>query len=191
MSLHLAQTITERRLDLRAVFLTHHRRLYMVAYHLTASRHDAEDVVQEVFVRLHNKLEQFQGEAKLSTWLYRMTVNLTYTWVSRQKKRRVSLESVVDYLTSPARYAPDQEAEVAGIRDEVRRAIAALHFNQRVVVVLYYLNGLSLDDISQILDCPVGTIKSRLYYARENLRYKLVSVHDEPQVAHGYPQSAV
>ncbi len=61
-SLHLAPTTAERRLDLRAIFLTHHRRLYMVAYRLTASRHDAEDIVQEVFVRLHNKLEQFQQE---------------------------------------------------------------------------------------------------------------------------------
>ena len=173
------------------LFDRYYAQIYRTALAICHDDAVAEDITQDCFLRLHRYASRIDTRLPLVPWLYRMTVNLTYTWVSRQKKRRVSLESVVDYLTSPARYAPDQEAEVAGIRDEVRRAIAALHFNQRVVVVLYYLNGLSLDDIAQILDCPVGTIKSRLYYARENLRYRLVSVHDEPQVAHGYPQSAV
>jgi RNA polymerase sigma-70 factor (ECF subfamily) len=87
---------------------------------------------------------------------------------------------------SPARNVPDYMIEITGMQDEVRKAIAGLNFNQRVVVVLHYLNGLNLEDIAEILDCPVGTVKSRLYYARENLRHKLGNINGDTQIAHGF-----
>ena len=89
---------------------------------------------------------------------------------------------------SPIWSAPDQIAEHTETQKIVREAISALHFNQRVVIVLHYLSGLNLDEISEILDCPVGTVKSRLYYARENLRRRLGEAHRpvEVEVAHGY-----
>jgi RNA polymerase sigma-70 factor (ECF subfamily) len=68
----------------------------------------------------------------------------------------------------------------------VRRAIQELNFNQQIVVVLHYMSGLSLEEIADILKCPVGTVKSRLYYARENLRHKLNSVNWVHEVAHGF-----
>jgi RNA polymerase sigma-70 factor (ECF subfamily) len=71
---------------------------------------------------------------------------------------------------------PDDAAESAELERQVRDAIGALHGNQRVVVILHYLNGLNLDEIAQILGCPVGTVKSRLYYARENLRRRLCAL---------------
>jgi len=173
------------------LFDRYYVQIYRTALAISHEEAVAEDIAQDCFLRLHRYANRIDTRLPLVPWLYRMTVNLTYTWVSRHKKRRVSLESVVDYLMSPARTAPDHQAEVAGVRDEVRQAIASLNFNQRVVVVLHYLNGLSLEDIAQILDCPVGTVKSRLYYARENLRHRLVSIHDERQVTHGYTRSAI
>jgi RNA polymerase sigma-70 factor, ECF subfamily len=116
-----------------------------------------------------------------------VTVNLSYTWLARGKNQRASLDNVVDRLISPMKQAPDQVTEQSELRQNVRKAIEALHIDQRVVVVLYYLNGLSLQDISEILDLPVGTVKSRLYYARENLRGKLgTNLIWLPEVAHGY-----
>lgn len=171
---------------LGTLFDRYYPQIYSTAVAITHDDAVAEDITQDCFLRLHRYANRIDTNLPLPPWLYRVTVNLAYTWVSRHKNRRVSLETVVDYLMSPARSAPDHLAEVSGMQEEVRRAIAALNFNQRVVVVLHYLNGLSLDDIAQILDCPVGTVKSRLYYARENLRHRLVSMNGEPQVAHGF-----
>jgi RNA polymerase sigma-70 factor, ECF subfamily len=171
---------------LGGLFDRYYRQIFRTAVAITHDETVAEDITQDCFLRLHRYAHRIDTNLPLAPWLYRVTVNLSYTWISRHQKRRVSLETVVDYLMSPARSTPDYAAEVAGMQQEVRQAIASLNFNQRVVVVLHYLNGLSLEDIAQILDCPVGTVKSRLYYARENLRHKLVTMQGEPQIAHGY-----
>ncbi len=171
---------------LGVLFDRYYAQVFRTALAITHDNHVAEDISQDCFLRLHRYAYRIDTSLPLAPWLYRVTVNLSYTWVSRHKKRNVSLETVVDYLMSPARNAPDQMAESAGLHKEVREAIRSLNFNQRVVVVLHYLNGLSLEEIAEILDCPVGTVKSRLYYARENLRHKLGNVYGEPQVAHGY-----
>jgi RNA polymerase sigma-70 factor (ECF subfamily) len=171
---------------LGVLFDRYYTQIYRTALAITHDSTVAEDIAQDCFLRLHRYANRIDTNLPLAPWLYRVTVNLSYTWASRHKKRRVSLEAVVDYLMSPARNAPDQLAERANVQDEIRMAIRELNFNQRVVVVLHYLNGLSLEDIAETLDCPVGTVKSRLYYARENLRHRLGSVYGEPQVAHGY-----
>jgi RNA polymerase sigma-70 factor (ECF subfamily) len=171
---------------LGVLFDRYYAQIYRTALAITHDDAVAEDITQDCFLRLHRYANRIDTTLPLPPWLYRVTVNLAYTWVARHKKRRVSLETVVDYLMSPARSTPDHVVEVAGVQEEVRQAIADLNFNQRVVVVLHYLNGLSLEDIAHILDCPVGTVKSRLYYARENLRHRLVNINGEPQVAHGY-----
>ena len=177
--------------DLEALghlFDRYYAQIFRTAVAITHDDAVAEDITQDCFLRLHRYANRIDTRLPLAPWLYRVTVNLSYTWITRHKKRRVSLEAVVDYLMSPPRTTPDHAVEVSGLQAEVRQAISALNFNQRVVVVLHYLNGLSLEDIADILECPVGTVKSRLYYARENLRHKLVSLHGEPQVAHGYPR---
>lgn len=186
-----AELIVNLRADdltaLGVLFDRYYSQIYRTANAITHDSTVAEDITQDCFLRLHRYANRIDTSLPLAPWLYRVTVNLSYTWVSRHKKRRVSLEAVVDYLMSPARNAPDQLAESAGLQQEIRQAIRELNFNQRVVVVLHYLNGQSLEDIAEILECPVGTVKSRLYYARENLRHRLGNVlNEEPQVAHGY-----
>ncbi|MBZ0294593.1 MAG: RNA polymerase sigma factor [Anaerolineae bacterium] len=187
-----AELITQlRENDLSALgvlFDRYYNQVFRTAAAITHDGDVADDITQDCFLRLHRYAYRIDTSLPLAPWLYRVTVNLSYTWVSRHKKRNVSLESVVDYLMSPARQAPDHMAEHLSIRQEVRDAIRVLSFNQRVVVVLHYLNGLSLEDIAEILDCPVGTVKSRLYYARENLRHRLGNLHGETQIAHGYTQ---
>ncbi len=183
----LIDRLRNNQLDaLGELFDRYYAQIFRTALAITHDNQVAEDITQDCFLRLHRYAYRIDTSLPLAPWLYRVTVNLSYTWISRHKKRNVSLEAVVDYLMSPARYAPDKMAESAGLQQEVREAIRALSFNQRVVVVLHYLNGLSLEDIAETLDCPVGTIKSRLYYARENLRYKLGNVYGEPQIAHGF-----
>ncbi|MGH2522139.1 MAG: RNA polymerase sigma factor, partial [Anaerolineales bacterium] len=83
------------------------------------------------------------------------------------------LEDFIDQLIGPARYNPEPVAERNDDLRSVQHALDTLPLNQRVVIVLYYLNDLSLQEIAQILECPVGTVKSRLHYGRENLRHLL------------------
>lgn len=171
---------------LGVLFNRYYPQVYRTALGITHDAAAADDIAQDCFLRLHRYAQRVDTSLPLMPWLYRVTVNLSYTWVSRQHRRRVSLDAVVNYLLSPARAAPENVAEHASTRREVRAAIAALHFNQRVVVVLYYLNSLSVEEIADILDCPVGTVKSRLYYARENLRQRLGSAYGGETWMHQY-----
>jgi RNA polymerase sigma-70 factor (ECF subfamily) len=162
---------------LGALFDRYYTPIFRVGMAITHDHAVAEDIVQDVFLKLHRYCNRIDTTLPLLPWLYRVTVNLSYTWISRTQKRRVSLEAVVETLMSPSWLGPDQQAEMVEIHDQVREAIRDLNFNQRVVVVLHYLNGLSLDEIAEILKCPVGTVKSRLYYARENLRQRLENLN--------------
>jgi RNA polymerase sigma-70 factor (ECF subfamily) len=171
---------------LGGLFDRYYTQVYRAAVAITQDSAVAEDIAQDCFLKVHRYANRIDTNLPLAPWLYRVTVNLSYTWISRQKKRRVSLEAMVDRLISPTWLSPDHLAEHSEVQEKVRAAVRELNFNQRVVVVLHYLNGLNLDEIAEILDCPVGTIKSRLYYARENLRRRL-DLSDWPQeVAHGY-----
>lgn len=171
---------------LGGLFDRYYAQVYRTALAVTQDSAVAEDIAQDCFLKLYRYAGSIDTTLPLAPWLYRVTVNLSYTWISRQKKRRVSLETMVDYLMSPMWLSPDQVAERQEVQDQVRRAIQELNFNQQIVVVLHYMSGLSLEEIADILKCPVGTVKSRLYYARENLRHKLNSVNWVHEVAHGF-----
>jgi RNA polymerase sigma-70 factor (ECF subfamily) len=171
---------------LGGLFDRYYTQVYRAAVAITQDSAVAEDIAQDCFLKVHRYANRIDTNLPLAPWLYRVTVNLSYTWVSRQKKRRVSLEAVVDRLISPIWSSPDHVAEHAEIQSQVRDAIRELNFNQRVVVVLHYMSGLSLEEIAEIIDCPVGTVKSRLYYARENLRRRLEMVNWPNEVAHGF-----
>lgn len=171
---------------LGVLFDKYYPQVYRTAVSITRDNAVAEDVAQDCFLKLHQYANRIDTSLPLAPWLYRVTVNLSYTWISRRQKRRVSLEALVDQLMSPSWHAPDQMAEQGELQRQVRDAIGELPFNQRVVIVLHYLSGLSLEEIGEIVDCPVGTIKSRLYYARENLRRRLGESYRGVEVAHGY-----
>jgi RNA polymerase sigma-70 factor (ECF subfamily) len=177
MSLHLALTIAERRLDLRTIFLTHHRRLYQVAYHLTSSRHDAEDVVQEVFVRLHGKLEQFQGEARLSTWLYRMTVNASLDAL-RRFKRRQKWETSLALIVNEEGLARESSGQLdhTEMSEKLRKALSRLRKPFRIVVVLRDFEGMAYDEIAEVLQIDKGTVASRLHRAYAKLKKELMQL---------------
>jgi RNA polymerase sigma-70 factor (ECF subfamily) len=104
---------------------------------------------------------------------YRMTTNLTYTWVKRNNRWMHSLEDVAEWLVGTGKNMPHEVAEKRDDWDQVQRAVSTLPLPQRVVIVLYYLNDLSLSEISDILEVPEGTIKSRLYYGRLALKKSL------------------
>jgi RNA polymerase sigma-70 factor (ECF subfamily) len=183
----LIERLRAKDLDaLGALFDRYYAQVYRTAAAITRDNAVAEDIAQDCFLKLHQYAHRIDVSLPLAPWLYRVTVNLSYTWISRRQKRRISLEALVDHLMSPSWHAPDQLAEHSEVQNHVRQAISELPYNQRVVIVLHYLSALSLEEISEILDCPVGTVKSRLYYARENLRRRLDETHRINEVAHGY-----
>jgi RNA polymerase sigma-70 factor (ECF subfamily) len=170
----LIHLVRENNLEaLGVLFDRYYQQIYRAAVSITQDDAAAEDITQDCFLKIHRYANRIDTNLPLAPWLYRVTVNLSYTWIARRKKRRVSLEAVIDRLMSPVWQSPDHLAEYADMQEQIRQAIKELSFNQRTVVVLHYLNGFSLDEIAETLDCPVGTVKSRLHYARENLRHRL------------------
>jgi RNA polymerase sigma-70 factor (ECF subfamily) len=175
--------------DLEALgelFDRHYAAVYRTAAYITGEPAAAEDIAQEAFLRIHRYADRIDTRLPLGPWLYRVTVNLSYTYITRQRRRKIPLADVIDRLMSPAGQWPDHAAEHQEMEDEIQAAIRGLPVNQRVVVVMHYLSGLSLDEIAEALHCPVGTVKSRLHYARENLRKTLRSTLWPYEVLHGY-----
>jgi RNA polymerase sigma-70 factor (ECF subfamily) len=147
--------------------------VFHTALAITRDRQAAEDILQECFLKVNSYARRIDITLPLEPWLYRVTVNLAYTYVTRRSRWLTSLENVIDRLVSPARTNSEYHAEMSELQTVIQQAIDELQPSQRMTVILYYLNDLSLKEISYILDCPVGTVKSRLYYGRQHLRRQL------------------
>lgn len=147
--------------------------VYRTALAITGDREAANDLLQDVFLRLYRFAERIDRSRPLEPWLYRMTANLSYTWVKRNHRWSSPLKDLTEWLAGGGKNLPYEMAERDDEWREVQEAVSALPLPQRVVVVLYYMNDLSLQEISSILDVPVGTVKSRLHYGRQALRKKL------------------
>ena len=159
----------------------HQRMVYQLALHLVGDPQEAQEVSQEVFLRVFRTLSQFRGHSTLRTWIYRIVVdqasNRQRWWRRRRRAQQVTLEDHArahGELAESRHFAqPDrvlQQRETAG---RVWLALDALPFDQRTVVVLREIDGLSYEEIATTLGVAVGTVKSRLARARESLRAKL------------------
>ena len=161
-------------LDALGELYDRHRQLvYRTALAVTGDSEAASDLLQDVFLRLYRFAERIDIDRPIEPWLYRMTANLSYTWVKRNRRWLQPLEDLAEWLVGSSKNYPHEMAEKNDEWSQVRKAIASLPLPQRMVVVLYYLNDLSLQEISEILDVPIGTVKSRLHYGRESLRKHL------------------
>ena len=150
--------------------------VFRTALAITRNRETAEDILQEVFLKVHRYAERIEPSLSLGPWLYRVTANLCYTQLSRQKRWLAALEDVFENVVAPSsRSCPERQFERGEVQSVLQQAIALLNPNQKIVIVLHYLAGLSLKEIADILEIPEGTVKSRLYYGRENLRRKLAN----------------
>jgi RNA polymerase sigma-70 factor (ECF subfamily) len=148
--------------------------VFRTALAITRNRETAEDILQEVFIKLHRYAERIDTSLPLAPWLYRVTANLCYTYISRQSRWLATLEDVIENVVAPpARNCPERHLERDELQIVIRQAIDSLSPNQKMAIVLHYLADLSLKEIAAVLDVPEGTVKSRLYYGRENLRRKL------------------
>jgi len=170
----LVERLQAGELEALGVLYERHKTLvYRTALAVVQDPSAAEDILQESFLRLNRYAERVNSTLPLEPWLYRVTVNLAYSWQTRRRRWHVPLDGVIDYLAGPKSHCPEWRAEMSEVQSKVMEALYSLNFNQRIVLVLHYLNSLSLKEIAYVLNCPVGTVKSRLYYGRENLLRKL------------------
>jgi RNA polymerase sigma-70 factor (ECF subfamily) len=151
----------------------HQRLVYRTALAITGDAEAAADLLQDVFLRLHRFADHVDSQRPLEPWLYRVTTNLAYTWVKRSHRWFRPLEEVTEWLVGIRRDPSPVAAEMDDDWLQVQQAVSSLPLPQRIVVVLYYIDGLSLLEIADILDVPTGTVKSRLHYGRETLKKQL------------------
>jgi RNA polymerase sigma-70 factor (ECF subfamily) len=167
------------------LFDRHQRLVFRTAVGITGDEQVASDLLQDVFLRIHRFAGHIDPDRPLEPWLYRTTANLTYTWMKRHNRWLRPLEEVAEWLAGSKKQSPVYLFEADEEWKDISKAIASLSLQQRVVVVLYYINDLSLQEISEILDVPVGTIKSRLFYGRQALK-KYLETGSKGQVEANY-----
>ncbi len=155
-------------------------RVYQIALRSTRNTADAADITQEVFVRVWKHLHEFRGQSALSTWIYKVTMNLCIDF-SRRKQSRVHADTLHDEEgeplpdpdTTPA-HNPEQALESTLVREELRVAVEELSADHREVVMLRDVSGLSYTEIGDALKISQGTVKSRLARGRDALRKTLL-----------------
>jgi RNA polymerase sigma-70 factor (ECF subfamily) len=132
-------------------------------------RSRTEDLAQEVFLRIHRGLPYFRGEARLSTWIYRIVINVCAQ--QRGDRPSVSLDDPQARLAAPA--AHDRQFGDLELRDRLEKAIAQLPAQYRVLVAGHYLEGVQYEDLADALNLPLGTVKTQLHRAKRQLRLLL------------------
>jgi len=153
--------------------MTYQHRVFGVALRMLGNPAEAEEVAQEAFVRAHRALGEFRGDAKLSTWLYAITSRLCLNRLATGERRMARQGEDALLRLSDAGPRPDAALERRELEAALGRAIAELPEVRRIVVVLRDVEGLLYEEIAQVLELTLGTVRSRLHRARADLKEKL------------------
>jgi len=172
----LAQSRPTRRVAMGILYERFRERVYNVALRVVGNGDEAGDVLQDVFLLLFRKIHRFREHAFFASWVYRITVNVSLDHLRR--RRRAPLPTAAEELLDGAQETGDltgPERRLAGrdLERHVRAALRGLSPRLRIVIVLRYLEGLAYSDVAEILECSVGTVKSRLNRAHAALRREL------------------
>lgn len=169
----------------RDVVEAHKKQVYYLALDLTGNHHDAEDLSQEVFIKAYQSMKDFRGDAKLSSWLHRITVN---AFLDSKRKRSLRLLPFPESRERPAELpfrderpdaSPDRRLETAMIQRHIDEALEKLTPRERAVFVLRHYNDLILRDVGQMLNISEGTVKTLLFRALRRLQKELRSYRPE------------
>ena len=164
-----------------ALVTAYESKIYNLALRYLGNREDAMDASQEIFLRVYRFLPGFQEESGFSTWIYRIGVNVCKDLLIRRGRRNEQPLEVPDEESesrpievADQRYNPEEVLEGAELRKSLSDAISSLPEQQREIIVLRDIQGLSYEEIATVLSLEAGTVKSRISRARENLRKKLL-----------------
>ena len=153
-------------------------RIYATIYHMTANHEDANDLAQEAFIKAFHALRSFKGGSSFYTWVYRIAVNKTINFLKQRKnKAQMSLDDLdfnaehdPDLVALISEKTPRREVGLAELQEKLNAALLRLSEPHRLVVTLHDVQGLSHEEIAKIMDCNIGTVRSRLFYARQQLQ---------------------
>ncbi len=164
------------------LILKYRERVYGIVYNMTSNREDAADLTQDAFIKAFQSIHRFGGQSSFFTWLYRIAVNSTLSHLRKTRLRSFfSLERVnsdepvsreiIAALTDKT--GVDRDTFVRELQEKVNDAMQKLSTKHRTVVTLFEIDGLSHQDIAEVMNCSVGTVRSRLHYAKQLLQAEL------------------
>jgi RNA polymerase sigma-70 factor (ECF subfamily) len=159
--------------------LRYRERVYSVVYNLTSNREDAADLTQDTFIKAFHSIARFKGHSSFFSWLYRIAINASLSHLRRNRMRRFfSLEKMADEdhnaellqaLVSQAA-GGGKETVLKELQEKLNEALQKLSFKHRTVITLFEIDQLSHQEIADIMECSVGTVRSRLHYAKQQLQ---------------------
>lgn len=157
------------------------RKIYALVYNMTSNKEDAEDLVQDVFVKAYTSLKSFKGDSSFYTWAYRIAVNRTINFLKKRKRDPAmsldDLDQAVErdpaYVELRARESPVRDAGLSELQKKLNEALQTLSEKHRTVVVMHDIQGVPHEEIAKMLGCSEGTVRSRLFYARQQLQQEL------------------
>jgi RNA polymerase sigma-70 factor (ECF subfamily) len=153
-------------------------RVYATIYHMTSNHEDANDLAQETFIKGYQALGSFKGDSSFYTWIYRIAINKTINFLKQRKNRsHVSLNDLdlnaehdPDMVALVSDRTPRRDVALTELQERLNAAMQKLSETHRLVVTLHDVQGLSHEEIGRIMDCNIGTVRSRLFYARQQLQ---------------------
>src|SRR4051812_20525091 len=156
-------------------------RIYATVYHMTSNHEDANDLAQEAFIKGFQALKSFKGGSSFYTWVYRIAVNKTINFLKQRKNRsQMSLNDLdfnaehdPDLVALISDKTPRREAALSELQEKLNEGMQKLSESHRLVVTLHDVQGLSHEEIATIMGCNIGTVRSRLFYARQQLQAHL------------------
>ena len=165
------------------LILKYRERVYAMIYNMTSNREDAADLTQDAFIKAFQSINRFQGESSFFTWLYRIAINSTLTHIRKNKLRSffsfdkvhedAAVSALINQLTDKQNVQRD--VFVSELQERLNEAMQKLSIPHRTVVTLFEIDGLSHEEIAEIMDCSIGTVRSRLHYAKQLLQSELKS----------------
>lgn len=161
-----------------ALVRRYQERIYGTIYHMTSNHEDANDLAQETFIKAFQALKSFKGGSSFYTWLYRIAVNKTINFLKQRKNRAgmslndldFNAEHDPDLVALISQKTPRREAGLTELQEKLNEAMGKLSEVHRLVVTLHDVQGVPHEEIAKIMDCNIGTVRSRLFYARQQLQ---------------------
>jgi RNA polymerase sigma factor (sigma-70 family) len=165
------------------LILKYRERVYAMIYNMTSNREDAADLAQDTFIKAFQSINRFHGQSSFFTWLYRIALNSALSHIRKTKLRsffsfdRVHDDPGVSEIINQLTDKKDVEREVfvGELQEKLNEAMQKLSIPHRTVVTLFEIDGISHEEIAEIMDCSVGTVRSRLHYAKQLLQAELQS----------------
>jgi RNA polymerase sigma-70 factor (ECF subfamily) len=161
-----------------ALIRRYQERIYATVYHMTSNHEDANDLTQEAFIKAFQALKSFKGGSSFYTWIYRIAVNKTINFLKQRKNHAAmslndldfNAEHDPDLVALISDNTPRRDLGLTELAEKLNGAMQKLSEHHRLVVTLHDVQGLSHEEIAKIMDCNVGTVRSRLFYARQQLQ---------------------